>query len=583
MRRPFPPSFALALACAALVFPAHARLAAAVPADEAAVALPPFIVEEFSKGRPWRYGEAMDFEILSRCDDSTTRRVVEAHHQLHALLAEILPPKLQLKLTLPRSLILYDEELQPASSKEVVAQLLRQSPTLIADAMPSFPGGRGGRGFPTPSPSRRYSFLPNLRLWDRDAMTIFMIVRRDGFDPDRLALTQDYVTFLVRSRLPALPTWFVHGFLTLYQQMTHEGMQLTLGPLTWISEAHTDALKKDPKTAPPVLPLDEFFALRMPAREPVATYEPIVAWQAQALLFVRWGLDSGGSARRAALWDFVERSAIHGATEEVFRACFGLDFAAAQAEMAAYLPMAVRRTIKFRLARAAKLPPFAMRNASDGQIARLKGDWERMEIAYVQARYPQLADKYLEQARRTFKRGYDRDERDPQLLAAMGLCEADAGNPTRARELLEAAVRIGPIRPRACYELARLRLAEFRALPAGEDGRLSVTQAADVLAPLFAARAQQPPLPEVYALIGDVWAEVAAKPNRGHLAVLDEGVRLFPRRADLVLRAAELYLREGFRDEAANYIEVGARVATDDATRERAAALQRQLEKESRR
>ena len=578
MRRRTSPPIAFTLAGAAFFFAAHAWLGAAVPPGDEAVALPPFIVEETAKGPPWRYGEAMGFEILSRCNDATTRRVVEAHHQLHELLAEVLPPQLQLRLTLPRSLILYDEELQPVASREVVAQLLRQAPQPLDDA-PSFGGGRGGRGFQVPVPSRRYSFLPNLRLWDRDAMTIFMIVRRDGFDPDRLALTQDYVSFLVKSRLPALPPWFGHGFLALYRQITHEGTQLTLGPLTWISEPHTEALKKDPPTAPPVLPLGDFFAIRLAPRDPAADYEPVAAWQAQAQLFVRWGLDSGGPARRAALWDFVERSATAGPTEELFRACFGLDFAAARDEIAAYLPAAVRRTIKFRPARAAKLPPFTLRNAGDGQIARLKGDWERMEIAYVQARHPELAPKYLEQARRTFRRGYDRDERDPQLLAAMGLCEADAGNPAGARELLESAVRIGTIRPRANYELARLRLAEFRAQPAGGEGRLGITQAAEVLGPLFAARAQQPPLPEVYALIGEVWAEVAAKPSRGHLAVFDEGVRLFPRRADLALRAAELFLREGFREEAANYTEIAARVATDEATRERAALLQRQMEK----
>ena len=46
-----------------------------------------------------------------------------------------------------------------------------------------------------------------------------------------------------------------------------------------------------------------------------------------------------------------------------------------------------------------------------------------------------------------------------------------------------------------------------------------------------------------------------------------------------MLRAAELCRREGFRDEAANYIEVAARVATDDATRERVTMLQEQLRK----
>jgi hypothetical protein len=69
-----------------------ARLAA--QSDEA-VALPPFLVEAQIKGRPWRHGEAMGFEILSRCADGTTRRVVEAHYHLHELLGEVLPPSLR--------------------------------------------------------------------------------------------------------------------------------------------------------------------------------------------------------------------------------------------------------------------------------------------------------------------------------------------------------------------------------------------------------------------------------------------------------------------------------------------------------
>ena len=63
-----------------------ALAATAAPAQESAVPLPPFLVEEAAKGPPWRHGEAMGFEILSRCGDAATRRVVEAHFQLHQLL-----------------------------------------------------------------------------------------------------------------------------------------------------------------------------------------------------------------------------------------------------------------------------------------------------------------------------------------------------------------------------------------------------------------------------------------------------------------------------------------------------------------
>src|SRR5206468_969806 len=122
------------------------------------------------------------------------------------------------------------------------------------------------------------------------------------------------------------------------------------------------------------------------------------------------------------------------------------------------------------------------------------------------------APKYLEQARRTLKRAYDRDERDPGLLAVMGLCEVDAGNDAGAREYFESAAAIGPIRARANYELGRLRFADFRANPGGANGLLSVKQMAEVLKPLFAARAQNPPLPEVYELIADAWARASAIP-----------------------------------------------------------------------
>ncbi len=546
----------------------------AAAADEAAVALPPFIVEELAKGPPWRYAESNGFEILSRCSDATTQRVVEAHHQLHVLLDEILPPSLRLKLSVPRTLILYDEELQPASSQEVIRSMVRSTPAGPEEDFGAMPGGRG---FRVPAPARRYSFLPNLRLWDRDVMAVFMIVRRDDFEADRLSLTHDYVTFLVKNRLPALPAWFVSGILALYHQTTYGGGQLTVEPLEWISEAFTSALKKDPKTAPPVGPLADFFSVRLAPRDPVAAVDPVQAWLAQAALVVRWGLDADRRAHRQALWTFVARSAVEGTSEKLFTACFGFDYAAAREQLTAYLPTAVRKTARFQPAKRVELPQLPLANASDGQIARIKGDWERMEVPYVKRISADLAPKYLAQARRTLRRAYDRDERDPRLLAVMGLCECDAGEDAAAREYLESAARIGPIRPRANYELARLRLAAFRAQPAAADGRLDVNQTAEVLRPLFAARAEQPPLPEVYELIGEAWAHCISPPTRQHLAVLDEGVRLFPRHTDLVLRAAELNLKHGFPDVAATLIALGLSVASDEPTRAPFIRLQQQL------
>lgn len=543
-----------------------ALAATAAPAQESAVPLPPFLVEEAAKGPPWRHGEAMGFEILSRCGDAATRRVVEAHFQLHQLLGEMLPPSLRWQSAVPPLLILYDEELQPAASQEVIRQLLRR-----ADAPePDFGAMPGGRGLRMPSAAPRYSFLPNLRLWDRDGMAIFMIVRRDQIDADRLSLTYDYVNFLVRQRLPVLPAWFVGGMLTLYQKTEYGSGQLTVPAVEWFAPVPAEAQLKDPAFPPPVWSLPEVLHQRLPASGGPglpAGVDPAKAWQAHAALLVRWGLDADQQAHRAGLWRFVERSASEGTGEELFKECLGFGYDEARRRLAAYLPVAARRSLRLKPVRPAKLPPFPLVNASDLQIACIKGDWERLEVPYVRGISAELAPKYLDQARRTLRRAYDRDHRDPRLLAVMGLCEVDGGDDAAARGFLESAAALGPIRPRASQELGRLRLAEACANPAGAGGRIDTNQTARVLEALFAARAAAPPLPEVYELVARAWMASEARPTLRHLAVLDEGVKLFPRRIPLVRLAAELYAREGHREQAEAFIELGLRVAEDEPTR----------------
>lgn len=548
-------------------------LARASAADEPVIALPPFLVEEAAKGPPWRYATLPGYEILARCPDRSTKDVVEAHFRLHQLLAELLPERFQVKMTVPKALILYDEALQPAASQEVIARIIRGNP-----APPVIErSGSLGRDFRTSLPLPRVAFLPNLRLWDHDAMTVFMIVRRDGFDPDRLALTPHYVTYLVRSRLPTLPHWFVAGFLSLYDDAIFDRGELRLPYFTGMAVPTADAPNKTSPALLTRLSLADVFEGRLAPGEAVAPPDAVARWRAQAALFVRWGVDGRGAPRRQALWTFAERCAVELVTEELFRECFGMDFAAASAQLAAYLPTAARNTVRFR-APGGSMPPLLLRNATDAQIARIKGDWERMEVAYVKAISPELAPKYLEQARRTLTRAFERDVRDPEMLAVMGLCEVDAGNDAGALPYLESAARIGKLRPRAAYELGRLRLAALRAARTQGDEGWSAAQTATVLTPLFAARREDPPLAEVYELIAETWAGSAASPTRAHLAVLDEGVRIFPRRSLLVQRAAELNLRHGFRAEAAALAKLGVKGATDDAIRANFAELQRRVE-----
>jgi hypothetical protein len=150
----------------------------------------------------------------------------------------------------------------------------------------------------------------------------------------------------------------------------------------------------------------------------------------------------------------------------------------------------------------------------------------------------------------------------------MGLCEIALNHADRARALLEPAVKAGINRPSAYVELARLRLAEAAAKPA-TNGKLSVEQVAAVLTPLFEARKHQPALPETYELIATAWTQSAVAPTPANLAVLDEGVRAFPRESALLYRAAQLYRQAGANPTAASIAKLGLRFASDPAAKAR--------------
>jgi hypothetical protein len=209
---------------------------------------PPFIVEEATKGPPWRYAQIPGFEILTRCSDRSTRSLAEAHYRLHALLGLLVPESLQLNFASPKVVIYYDEALQGAASREVMESMVREQEKRQPSPAPLESGFRfGGRGGPMHfGVGARYNFIPNLRLTDKDAMTVFAIVRDGGFDGDKLVLTRDYLSYLVVERTPTLPAWYAAGVLGLYDAMEFEFAALTFRPLAWVAPEEVTAMKQSP-------------------------------------------------------------------------------------------------------------------------------------------------------------------------------------------------------------------------------------------------------------------------------------------------------------------------------------------------
>ncbi|RXK55465.1 hypothetical protein ESB00_06085 [Oleiharenicola lentus] len=514
--------------------------AAPEPKVEMSVQLPPFIIEQ-AAGPKWRYTRIPRFEILSRCNDLTTEQLALAFHRANQFLGLVLPEHFQIKLDVPQALIFYDEKLWPIAEQQAVAAMLKAHPPARADGLPPsgalprvrlepITGAKWLGPEPTAQTTAPDSFFSNLMLSDADSITTFALVSASTLDPQRSYLTPAYVANLLEQRTPALPDWFTTGFLRLYERMEFQDNTVTVRPIRWFFQNEKPSGTKIVAPEPDLIPPAVFFAGKQSP-----DYDA-VTWLAQSELFASWGLDPAQD-RAKAFWKFVERTATEPVTESAFAECFGLDWARAWDRLAAHATHhpGLRWTLPAAFARP---PADPVEDATPRQIARLKGEWERLEAHYVRKNQPDLEEHYVTLARRTLRKPYDRGDRDPRLLASLGLLELDAGNKAEAIPLLEQAVQAGVIRPRAYYEIARLRYDALVGRSTRNDGKFTAEQVAPVVEPLLAGMKQSPPLAAAYELLAHITTQSVAPPSEEVVTSLAEGARLFPQKSDRLLKPA---------------------------------------------
>ncbi|MDB6167816.1 MAG: hypothetical protein JWM88_680 [Verrucomicrobia bacterium] len=532
--------------------------------------LPPYVVTEDSRAPRWRYAAGPHFEVLSRCGDDVTGQLMSQYYRLHQLLEMILPRRLQFHSDIPTAYLFFTRSGASAISTEILARLQDHEATVAASARPEAK---------RTAAKLEVSALPNYRFWDQDALSIFFLW--EDLDPrgarERLTLTPSYVAYLLQRRTPSLPKWFIQGTLDLYERTRlltppatdasyslylFEQNPITIQPQVWISPEITQEILKHPNAEVQMPVLGDLFT---DEANPDERDDPLR--RAETELFLRWVFDRDEPARREALWKFVDRASTGPVTEEIFKACFGARYEVVAAELQGYLRTACAAKITIRPPVPAAISPVELRDATPAEVSRIKGGFNRLEIPYVRELSPGLSAKYIAQARRTLRQSYDDGDRDPRLLAELGLCECDAHDDPAARPFLEAAVDARIVRPRAYYELARIRFAAFRA-GAGES-KLTSVQLAAVLKPLYLMRGQTPALGEAYDLMGEAWLSSEATPSADQLAALAEGVKHFPRRSRLIFSIALLNAAQGQLAEAGRYVDLGLSVTSDPSERTR--------------
>ncbi len=505
----------------------------------------------------WHYARVGQFEVLSNASERTTR----------SLLADFAKFTQAIKLVWPAPA-------QPLAAASIILC------------------GQGGQfdAFPPAGTSQEGAIVPSVFLRNREQVAIVVDVEADRvtIDPNSVdvanagfaeyavdhykQLYREYVRYLLSQSQARAPIWLEEGLAQIIMDIDLDDERLIYGKVNSRSGAASGGESADSDGTDPTansgavvgeqpfnvvlqhrkfIAFDQFFALT--AGSP-ATQTPLGnnLWAKQAYAFVHFCLFGEDLRYQAALATFVGRLAREPLSEAMFKECFKVDYRRMAYELRGYLLHTKHKYQRYALQPGDQLTArsIELRAATPAEIALLKGDALRLGA-------------HLDAALAAYRGGYLRGERAPALLAAMGVTEATLNHPDRARELLEPAVKAGVKRPSAYVELARLRLADA----GSADGPLNSARLATVLTPLFEARKLAPALPETYELIATAWSRSATAPKPENLAVLDEGVRAFPRNSALLYRAALLYHQAGAGATAVSIAKLGLRFTSDKAAK----------------
>ncbi|HWA24745.1 MAG TPA: hypothetical protein VG734_03650 [Lacunisphaera sp.] len=308
-----------------------------------------------------------------------------------------------------------------------------------------------------------------------------------------------------------------------------------------------------------LMPLDQFFAITADsteAKNPLGNNR----WAKQAYAFVHLCLFGHNGRYKEAYRQFTQRLAKEPVSEALFKECFKTGYKDMLMELRGYIDFTNHTSLTYKLKDGAPPlggTPVVLREATDAEVGRIKGDAQR------------LAGR-LTDALGTYYATYWRGSREPAFLAAYGIALSQAGEEMeRARSALETAAKTDLRQPSAYVALARLRLAEAKAKAAVTGGHLDAPQLNSVLEALLKARRLRPPLPETYETAGEAWLASANLPPKDHLAVLMEGIRVFPRDAALYYSIAEIYRRAGDVTSAARVAQAGHSLGADAAGKAR--------------
>ncbi|WP_277510012.1 hypothetical protein [Ereboglobus sp. PH5-5] len=540
----------------------------------------------------WRHATLPGYEILSNASTRATRRFLEDFHHLQRAVQVVWPTLVDNKINIPTLIIIcgkgnsfspFAEKAQEAGIFITPTSLFVEDKERGAIVIDFFLQEITERGlFSSVSDASDVEAFgdvavePSSTFEDTTSGSF-----ESGIDPYQEFYRQ-YARFLMRraNNHKPIPPWLEEGLTRLFATLDVRKKAIEFGRVEYFGGGKTfsmgamvgDSATEREAFAPVFVAFGHLDSLgKIIDYDPEGDTPRPSDWGDASFAFVHMCLYGYQKKYQKGFLSFSRRAMTGPVTEDDFKECFGRTYKQMTVMLRSYASASDYGSILFKAKKGTDglgdLPPIEIREATQAEIGRIKGEALR------------LANN-MDASREAFIVPYLRQERDAGLLASLGLLEVIEQRDARARKFLEAAAKENVVRPRAYVELARLRLNEALAAPAGANGRLSAAQTANVLEPLFTARTQPPPMEDVYSLIGYTWMCSDVTPKESHIKVLLEGALRFPKNADVVRYAATLYTYHGDKTLAKSLVNLGIKIAPDQETRESFESLRVRLDEE---
>jgi hypothetical protein len=567
----------LALALSAMPRPASAADAAVAPQEEP-VLLPSLYVSTtqlLPAPESWRHAAVPGFEVLTRADDRETRRLLEELQRFNAAL-DVVWPGLNQSGTRPALLLLCPDR---ADFESFLPDGAARSAGVASLCL-------GGRRLDALVINVNAEL--NVETTDSSAQALADAGLRQhaGIRVNNTQqLYRELLYFHLSQARPRLPAWFEEGMAQVMMGIDISPKCIELGRLEDPNSIAPERLMENASDSPgaaqlmspedsqfqaalrnsPVMGLGTMFSLPRASQEVRNSVGG--RWAKQCQAFVHLCLFGENKRHQKGFMRFLARCTERTPDEALFRECFGKSYAEMELALRHYIGSATYTSIEWNAAKGSKGLPApvdpALRVATQAEVGRIKG-----EAAELAGR--------SDQARREFVTAFRRGERDPRLLASLGLWEQAHGEHAKAAKLLDAATRARVPGPDAYLALARLRFEDT--LSAQPEPKRLPPEAFAAITPLLHAGLSQPPASaDGYELLAETWARSGHRIPPDEARLLVSACISFPGRLRLLALSIPLCADAGLLKEAHILADNALRLAPSPSDRARFQALKAAL------